>query len=112
MYFNNLTLARRLEDAEQASTVEYATTQAQLRPEFACADTRIGDGLAVYVGPNSPINRIYGLGMHAPVAEAMLDEVEDFFASPRDACQRGPMPPGRPVAYRGVTAAELRDSKF
>jgi GNAT superfamily N-acetyltransferase len=104
MYFNDLTLARRLEDAEQASTFEYATTQARLCPEFACADTKIGDGLAVYVGPNSPINRIYGLGMHAPVAEAMLDEAAAFFGA------RG-MPAGVdlcPLADPSLTAALLR----
>ncbi len=79
MYLHDLTLARRLEDAEQASTLDYAQTQALLRPDFACAHARIGDGLAVYVGPNSPINRIYGLAMHAPVAEATMDEAASFF---------------------------------
>lgn len=73
-------LARRLEEAEAATTRAYVTAAAALRPEADCTSLPIGDGVAIFAGARSPINRVMALGMEAPVDQEMLDRCTHFFA--------------------------------
>jgi GNAT superfamily N-acetyltransferase len=73
-------LARRLEQAEAATTRQYVAAAAALRPEAGCTSLPIGDGVAIFAGARSPINRVMALGMEAPVDQAMLANCTLFFA--------------------------------
>ena len=75
----DLTLARRLEDLDTHSNVVYAQTKANIFPASGSIAVAAGDGYIVYTGPQSPINRVHGLGMHKPVAAATLDAAEEFY---------------------------------
>jgi GNAT superfamily N-acetyltransferase len=102
--FNDHALAQRLEDAETASTLDYVNTHAHLRPDGGSFVHAIGDGLAVYVGPDSPINRVHGLGMHGSITAADLTAVEDFYAA-RSATPRIDL---CPLAHTSLREALLR----
>ena len=102
--FNDHALAQRLEDAESASTLDYANTHARLQPDTGSTARAIGDGLAVFVGPESPINRVHGLGMHGLIADADLMAVEEFYAA-RSAATRIDL---CPLAHASLREALLR----
>lgn len=80
MRFADIELAQRLESTEMLSTLDHVDTARRLAPGEGSARQAIGDGLAVFVGPRSPINRVYGLGMSGPVRDKDLDRAERFFA--------------------------------
>ena len=73
------TLAQRLEAIDTWNNVSYVQARATLEPGAGHATRMIGDGAAVYTGRESPINRVHGLGMAAPVTPAMIDQAEHFF---------------------------------
>jgi GNAT superfamily N-acetyltransferase len=77
-------LARRLEIAEMQSALAYAVARAAVFPESGAMADAIGDGIAVYAGPGSPINRVHGLGMRSRVYRAEVEACEDFFALQRE----------------------------
>ncbi len=102
--FNDHALAQRLEDAETASTLDYVNSHARLRPDTGSEARAIGDGLAVYVSPESPINRVHGLGMHGSIADADLVDAESFYAV-RSAATRVDL---CPLAHASLREALLR----
>ncbi len=72
-------LAARLELTQAWRSVHYTQAQQRLDPTLGSAVLPVGDGYAVYVGPDSPVQRVIGLGMSRPVTAAILDEIEVFF---------------------------------
>ena len=72
-------LARRLETAHAQRGMEYAVAQASLHPDWPVAVLDIAGGLAVYVGPHSPVNWVTGLGVRGPVSTADWERVKEFY---------------------------------
>lgn len=74
-------LARRLEAAEAAWASALAAALARLDPaaELGCEE-RAG-GVAVCLGPHSPLTRALGLGMEESLSLKDLEALEDFFRS-------------------------------
>lgn len=81
MIFNDLSLARRLETAEIASTTNYVKARQLIAPDIGCVARPVGDGAAYFTGAGSPVNRAQGLGMHRPVREESIEATEAFFAA-------------------------------
>jgi len=81
MIFNDLPLARRLETAEVASAKEYVRAKQFLAPEIGAVARPIEDGLAIFTGAGSPVNRAQGLGMQRPVREESIEAAEAFFTA-------------------------------
>lgn len=77
--FADLTLARRLEDAEAEGTADCARHMAARDPGCGASVEPIAGGLAISVGTGSPLNKCTGLGLHGPVTAADLDRIETFF---------------------------------
>ena len=80
MVFADLALARRLEAAEAQKYLDYAAARGRMHPELTPAWEPIAGGYAVYAGDGNPYNRGIGLGLHGPVAEAELAQMEAFYA--------------------------------
>ena len=57
MQFMNLELARRVENAEGTACSECAEAFQKLHPEFPVAVERIGGGVAVFAGVESPVTQ-------------------------------------------------------
>jgi GNAT superfamily N-acetyltransferase len=72
-------LARRLEAAHAWRGVEYARAQAILHPHWPVAVGAIGGAFAVYVGPDSPVSWVIGLGMQRPVSVTDWEQIEEFY---------------------------------
>jgi GNAT superfamily N-acetyltransferase len=77
--FRTLELARRLEMAHAGRGVEYARAQQALHPDWQVAVQPIAGGFAVYVGPDSPVNKVTGLGMHGQVNTVDWELVQQFY---------------------------------
>ena len=73
-------LARTLEAAHGWCISQYAASVARLNPHVRAAVAPVNSGVSIYVGP-SPFSFAVGLAMDAPIAEAEINEVEDFFRS-------------------------------
>ncbi len=79
MIYSDLAMARRIEAAEAANSVECA--RAGHHPQ--AASQMIGSGCAVFAGAGSPLTHAIGLGMRGPVTEVEIEALEDFY------CMRG-----------------------
>lgn len=77
--FLNLALAQRIENDLRVGNQQLMETWKRLDPEASVASLAMGDVLAIYAGPNSPVNEAVGLGMGGPVEAATLDAVEKFY---------------------------------
>ena len=84
MEFINLDLARKLEMAEAEAAVACAEALRRLRPKVRPAVERIGGGVAVFVGVQSPVTQTIGIGLHGPVTEAEVKRLERFYFGRRD----------------------------
>jgi GNAT superfamily N-acetyltransferase len=80
----NLALARRIELAEAQAAAGAAEALEQLRPEAGVAVERIGGGVAVYCGANSPVTQAVGLGLDGPVSREEFERLEAFYFSRRE----------------------------
>jgi GNAT superfamily N-acetyltransferase len=81
MQFMNLELARRVENAEGTACSECAEAFQKLHPEFPVAVERIGGGVAVFAGVESPVTQAIGVGINGPVEDDDLNRLGDFFLS-------------------------------
>ena len=81
MQFMDLELARRVELAEATACSECADAFQKLHPEFFVAVERIGGGIAVFAGVESPVTQAIGVGINGPVEDDDLDRLGDFFLS-------------------------------
>ncbi len=74
-------LAARVEHAERTLIEEGARAAARRNPQQRVLVRPIGGGLAVWVGPGSPLDKVVGVGMKdAAFDDAELDAVEQAFA--------------------------------
>jgi len=71
------TLAARLEGADAANGVAFATAAQQTSPDAAFE--RIAGGTAIFAGIGSPMTHAMGIGMSGPVAAAEMERLELFF---------------------------------
>lgn len=74
-------LAQRLEQAEATTSQQYVAARATLRPDAGAATQAIGDGIALFAGTGSPLNRVVALGMTQPVAMTEIDACATFFGA-------------------------------
>jgi GNAT superfamily N-acetyltransferase len=81
MQFMDLELARRVENAEGTACSECAEAFQKLHPEFPVAVERIGGGVAVFAGVESPVTQAIGVGINGPVEDDDLNRLGDFFLS-------------------------------
>jgi GNAT superfamily N-acetyltransferase len=77
--FGGLQLARRLEAAHAWRGVEYARAQAILHPDWPVAVYAIAGGFATYIGLDSPVNWVIGLGLQGPVGATDWERIEGFY---------------------------------
>lgn len=79
--FKDLSLARRLERTEGAVCASFIDVRAKRDPSLGLGWREIGGAIALFDGPSSHFSQSFGLGLFEPVTGAILDEMEDFFAS-------------------------------
>jgi GNAT superfamily N-acetyltransferase len=80
MLSSDLSLAQRLEHDAGVHLTEYVQgLEDRLEKASECEARRIADGVMVRTGSTLGINVAVGLGLHGPVTDAALDELEQFF---------------------------------
>lgn len=83
MLFADADLARRIESAESALTMDLAAAvQLRTQPGHVFC-SRLGGGVAVHVGDAAPFNKLIGVGLSGPLTPddlSQLAEVERVFA--------------------------------
>lgn len=72
-------LAARFELTHAWRGIHYARAQQTLHPGRAIRIEPVADGFAIYAGPDSPLNRVIGLGCTGPVTAADLDQLETLY---------------------------------
>lgn len=85
--FNLLTLqmARRLEGVEAETAIACVAALRRFRPNSRAAFQRIGSGVAVFTGIDSPITQAVGIGLEGPVRETQIEQLEKFYDNLGDA---------------------------
>jgi GNAT superfamily N-acetyltransferase len=74
--FADASLAARIDRAEARLSAGVADVIRARRPDFRTIVLPISGGLAVYGGPNSPVNKLIGLGFDGPIDIEALEEIE------------------------------------
>jgi GNAT superfamily N-acetyltransferase len=72
-------LAQRLETAEAIDAAGCAEAHCRVYAGSNAAVQAIGGGVAVFCGAESPLTHSVGIGMHGPVTEKDIDDLETFF---------------------------------
>jgi GNAT superfamily N-acetyltransferase len=75
--FADRALAARIEHAEARLSEDVARSVQRANPEARVLVLPIADGLAVYGGPASPINKVIGIGLDGPLDAVQRAEVEE-----------------------------------
>lgn len=87
MLFVNVGLARRLESVAASVSAECASACGEHFAELHPGALKIGTGVAVFAGADSPLTHAVGLGMLGQVFPTEIDKLETFFeergANPR-----------------------------
>jgi len=78
--FADLELAARVERAECRLLADAAAAAGRRDPQARVLVAPIAGGVAVWAGPDSPLNKVAGLGFAGPVEDAALDAVEHALA--------------------------------
>ncbi len=81
MLFLNHALAARLEKDLRNGNKQLVQTWQSLDSESQAVALEMDGILAVWGGPDSPINEAVGLGMSSPVDDGMVNQIEQFYAS-------------------------------
>ena len=79
MLFADIALAARIELAECRLLADCGAAAARRRPDSRAFVQEIADGVATYTGPDSPFNKLAGLGFGDAVDEEDLAHVERAF---------------------------------
>ncbi|PWI56777.1 GNAT family N-acetyltransferase [Sulfoacidibacillus thermotolerans] len=79
--FLNHALAKELEADLREGNQKVVDAWRTFPSEIIVETLRVEDALAIYTGPDSPINEVVGLGMTSPVSEDTLERIEQFYAS-------------------------------
>jgi len=74
--FAHVETVARIENAEAQLLRDCAEAIAQSRPDAGVMITEFGGGMATYTGPDSPLNKIAGLGFDGQLDEAELAAIE------------------------------------
>jgi hypothetical protein len=74
-------LARRLESAEAIDAAGCAEASCHADPASGAQVRSIAGGIIVFCGPVSPLTHALDIGMHGPVTEDEIAEIEAFFFS-------------------------------
>jgi GNAT superfamily N-acetyltransferase len=80
----DLQLARRIETAEAAHALASARALNAVRSQTLARS--FAGGTAVFAGVQFPLTRTVGIGLNGPVAEAELEQLEEFFRSHESPC--------------------------
>ena len=80
MLFADIALAARIELAECRLLADCGAAAARRRPDSRAFAREIAGGVATYTGPDSPFNKLAGLGFGDAVDEEGLADVERAFA--------------------------------
>ena len=80
MLFADIALAARIERAECRLLASNAAAIARARPDAGGFLRELAGGVACYTGPDSPLNKIAGLGFGGTLDEDRLAEVEQAYA--------------------------------
>lgn len=80
MLFASSSLAKRIERAECALLRAGAEAAAVRHPDADVLVRELAGGLAVFTQPDSPLNKLAGLGFAGPVDESELEAVERAYA--------------------------------
>jgi GNAT superfamily N-acetyltransferase len=79
MIFANTELAARIERAESRLVASAGLAVREARPAVSVMVRELGGGIATFAGPDSPFNKLAGVGFAGAIQESVLQEVEDFF---------------------------------
>lgn len=79
MLFASSDLARRIESAECDLLTASVGAVTDAAPDADVVTLRVGGGVAIYAGPESPLTKVAGIGFDGPLDEADLDRVEALF---------------------------------
>lgn len=82
--FVTLQTARRLESCEAQSAIAYVAALRRFRVGTRAAFLRIGSGVAVFTGIDSPITQAVGIGLDGPVSEKQIEKLERFYDERED----------------------------
>jgi len=82
----NTSLAIKLEHAEARACRAYLETKRRLDPMDPVAWLRVAGAEALYDGASSPLTQSFGLGLLEPANDAILAQLEAFFAARRAVC--------------------------
>ena len=80
MLFADVVLAARIERAECRLLADCAAAAARRRPDSRAFVQELAGGVVIYAGPDSPFNKLAGLGFEGALDEERLAEVERAFA--------------------------------
>ena len=81
MLFASTELAARIERAECALIAASGRALLGSRPDMDGELLEIGGGVAAFMGPGSPLNKVCGLGFGPPLDAEALDRIEAVFAA-------------------------------
>jgi hypothetical protein len=74
--FADAALAARIDRAEARLCADIADSTRATKPDSAPFVLPISGGLAVYVGPSSPVNKVIGLGLDVDLDVGALERLE------------------------------------
>jgi GNAT superfamily N-acetyltransferase len=77
--FASTALGARIEAAEARLTASIGQHLLVTRPELDVVVQRLGNGVAVFAGPSSPMNKLIGVGFGERPADDELTSIEDAF---------------------------------
>jgi hypothetical protein len=79
LILSDLPLARRLEKAEARSNVEFVEARARAFPASGAGWLEVAGAYAMFDGASSPLTQTFGLGLFAPMTDAEMGRLEEFF---------------------------------
>jgi len=79
MLFASTSLAARIEHAERRLLEDCAAAIARRHDDAGVWVHPIAGGVATYIGPGSPLNKVAGLGFEMPVDVSRLERIEQEF---------------------------------
>ena len=79
MIFADKPLSQRLERAEAFACAEFAIARRHLSPQSHSQSIECAGTTAVFDGVDSPATQTFGLGLHQPLTEEALGQIERFF---------------------------------
>src|ERR1044072_3407342 len=77
--FADVSLARRLENAEAHGNVLFIEARARAFPDSGAKWMEVAGTHAMFDGIDSPVTQTFGLGISQPITPADLATIEQFF---------------------------------